>query len=349
MGRSVHRAISSSAHPSALARPFNARALDVNELESKFLVKKADRAVFDKIKSYFEAKGWVQYHTDDYHLLTRQLDTVDRRLLQDGFTLRIRGNCKDRDINNINRSDICAKTDKRELPNGALLRGEYEARTNSFEQITLSALLKKYPREDYPEIHDVLKGVKAKDLMEHFRIDVYRTRYVLELPREETGSGKRFVCEVDMDDVAFVLDIPGLKQPLLFHHDLEVECEALLKPCEYDLHAGAKACPPMSVAELEQAMTVLKQHLVKAGGGQLKENHLGKGERGFRALDRVESVLLQYLSPNTACEPRDRPSALRTAFVLNAANDNRGAQVDLSGVLPYLRRALRNHDIALRQ
>ena len=222
------------------AAEFNKRSQRASEVELKFLVPNRDRAVFQQIEQYFSDRDWIRLSRKNAHLLTRQLDTPDRQLLEKGTTLRIRGSCRNDNLREIESSDVCLKTGKTTDASGAIRRGEYEARTRRFTELGLPRLLARYPKEDFPELHDAVKGIRARDLREFFRIDCYRDRYVIELPEEVTGiKGKRFAAELILDDVAYVMDIPGLKMPLIFYHDLEVECETLFKPCDYDEHPDA--------------------------------------------------------------------------------------------------------------
>lgn len=281
----------------SLSSRFNAHAKSSHEVEIKFLVPNDDKSVFVDIENYFAARDWILLEKKGSHLLTRQLDTPGRDLLSRGTSLRVRGTCIDNDIDRVETADICVKNGASKDPSGALRRGEYETRIASFKKPDLALLLRKYPKKDYPELHEAVKGVKARDLKEYFRIDCIRDRYVIELPEQDTGlTGKRFVAELILDDVAFVLNLPGRRKPLMFHYDLEIECEALFKPCSYDTHpdAAKHVSTPMSRDESDAGLSAVKRHLLLASP-TLLENHMSKAERGFAERQKVMDALKQIV------------------------------------------------------
>ncbi len=300
MGSRLHKKRSPSPQSATprLQQSFNERATEVTEVEIKFLVKNDDPAAFDEIENYFTKLGLVRSIAKNNHLLTWQLDTPDMRLLKDGDTLRIRGECAENSLQKISTSDICLKTGKKKDESGALRRGEYESRIKDFRKITVGTLLTKYPKKQYPEVHAALKKIKNRDLVEFFRIDCIRNRYLIEMPESETGiAGKKAFAELILDSVAFVLDVPDLKRPLVFHYDMEVECEMMFKACAYDKSPDAHKhiSSPMTRAETDRAMSAVKRHILAAAPGKLEENYDSKAERGFGALARLASALGDYL------------------------------------------------------
>lgn len=321
--------------PPSCTTAFNAVASDVAEVEVKFLVpelpedpanpdeSRIDKAAFPRAKSFFADLGWIKIQSENNPLLTRQLDTPDKALLKSGTTLRIRGNCPDGHLENMNNTDICVKLGKSQDESGAVRRGEYETPIKDFEHITIKPLLDKYPKQDHPELHAALDGIKAKDLREFFRIDCIRNRYVIEVPEAEHGlAGKRVAAELIMDDVAFVLDIPGLKRPLVYHQDLEIECEILRKPCSYDSSPEAKnyVSSPMTRAEADQAMSCIRAKIQEASGNILIPNTVSKAERGFTNLDEALEELKSIVEVNNALP---RKSEVEPAFkVKDVANDS---------------------------
>lgn len=278
--------------PGSLSDTFNIhRGAEVSEIELKFLARDDDPDLFRRLTSYFEQRGWIGHRRENVHLITRQLDTPTLELYANGTTVRMRAECEEDDIERLlTTPDICVKTGKTVDPSGAVRRGEYEVETGSFEQPLFQTLHEKYPEGDYPELYLALKGVEASGLLEYFRIDCARNSYLIELPPEETGlDGKRFVAELEIDDVLFVLDIPGLPEPFAFHYDREIECETKFQPpnhddsCDQDLYSS-----PLTAEETDRGMAAMRDHiLAAAGGGKLVPNYESKAERGFNALLRL--------------------------------------------------------------
>ena len=335
------------------AAEFNKRSRKISEVELKFIVPGNDRKVFNKLEKYFSDLGWIKLSRKNSHLVTLQLHTPEKKLLKDGTTLRIRGNCLNDRLDDISDSDICLKTGATLDQSGAVRRGEYEARTTSFDAIQFTKLLQKYPKAEYPELYDALNGVKASDLQEYFRIDCYRNRYIVEIPEDVTGiKGKRFVCELIMDDVAFVMDIPGLETPLIFHHDLEVECETLFKPCSYDSdpHAQKYFSSPMNQKEANDAMSVIKNHMIKGGKNKLLASTNSKAERGFMHFDIAIDALQDYVVANNK-QTKGNTTKLSSAFTLSAKSapaGKKGNVVKLHKRLPRkMGYVLRERAIAL--
>lgn len=327
---------------------FNARAKSVHEVEIKELVIGNDRSVFDKIERFFTDSGYVCLTAKNKQLQTRQLDTPDRALLAKGKTLRIRGECVNGDLSRVSEADICVKDDKTTTASGAVKRNEYEARIRSFETATLRPLLEKYPKKDYADLHETLRSLRVRDLREYFRIDCIRNRYVIELPEEITGiKGKRFIGELIMDDVAFMMDLQGRAEPLVYHHDLEVECEVLFKPCSYDANPEAAknfvSSPDLTREEVDMGLRALKNLLRTASGNRLTYNVDSKAERGFSALDATLAGISKYLAPAQK-SPDRTPARLTPAFGVvqkqarDQANDNTSpsSQADLGSRLHKL-------------
>jgi len=344
----------------SMSQAFNARSSKASEIELKFLVPDKDRTRYASIEKYFMDKGWIKLARKNAHLLTRQLDTPKRHMLKNGHTLRIRGNCVDDRLDQVEISDICLKTGTTHEQSGALSRGEYEARTRSFNSTDLSRLTKKYPKDEHPELHNALRGLKARDLREYFRIDCYRDRYVVELPDSVTGvKGKKFCAELIMDDVAYVMDIPGLKMPLIFHHDLEVECEALFKPCDYDDHPDKTkyVSSPMTAKQADKALSAIKRHIEKAGGGTLVTNSASKAERGFTALDATIEALREFVIANEraaqAAARKGQKPTLTSAFTLSAksygAEDDQSQELNGKPVVKLHKHLPRPMGYVLRQ
>ncbi|MDB5492019.1 MAG: hypothetical protein JWO78_1868 [Micavibrio sp.] len=314
---------------SHLKPQFNGEASDVCEVEIKFLVPKRpdntpDKSIFSLIQNNFRSLGWIKT-TERKTLYTRQLDTHDMGLLALGTTVRVRAESKSHDLSDISTPDVCIKFGKSEDDNGALRRSEFEARIADFHRVDLHPLFKKYPKDEFPELHTALEGVKEKDLREFFRIECIRTRHLVDFPEDVHGiKGKRFVGELLLDDVVFVLDAPGLPYPIIFNHDLEVEMEALFKPCDYDTHpdAGKYISSPMTAAESGLAMANASAHIQKASGNVLTANNMSKAERGFITLPHALECLQDSVLRNPAT-PKKRH--ITSAFVATdkAANDSK--------------------------
>lgn len=333
---------------------FNHAATDVAEVEIKFLVPelprdpdnpqkpRIDTSIFPRVKNFFSTLGWIRIENENNPLMSRQLDTQDRALLQKGVTVRIRGNCIDSDLNKMGSPDICVKLGKTEDKSGAVRRGEYETRIKDFKHVSLKTLLQEYPKAQHPELHIALDGVKNRDLHEFFRIDCIRNRYVVDIPESVSNvPGKRCVAELIMDEVCFVLDAPGMAGPLVFHHDLEIECEKLSKPCAYDTDPDAKKhySSPMTADETDRAMSALHQKIQEAAGGTLIHNTASKAERGFTSLDRALQELGELIDLNNH-QPAPHRSPILHAYTLskNFANDNIKPHHNLSQDLgEYLR------------
>lgn len=309
-------------------KDFNSSAKGVDEVEIKELVIDNDLSVFPKIERFFIESGHVRLMHKNKALQTRQLDTIDRQLEKLGKTLRIRGECEDGDLTHVAVADICLKDEKTMTASGAVKRREYEARIDSFETIVLYPLLSKYPKSEHPDLHKTLKGMKIRDLREHFRIDCMRNRYVVELPEELTGiKGKKFFAELILDDVAFVMDLPGRKEPLVYHRDLEVECEVLFKPCSYDANPEAArafvSSPDLTKEEVDMGLTAIKMLLDQSSGHRLEANAESKAERGFTNLDRVLASIREYLAMND--QQPAHSNGVTSAFAIasrQVANDN---------------------------
>lgn len=309
---------------SEFAATFNAASAKSREVEIKFLVPQPDDGgvdyqVFRDIKEFFQKNEWTKFSKENHLLLTRQLDTPNQDLLQKGVTVRIRGNCANNNLRKIPTPDICVKMGKTLDESGAVHRGEFESRIPNFEHIDLRPLLDKYPKEDYPQLHEALEGLKPSTLREFFRIDCIRHRYLVEFPEEVTGlKGKRSVVELLLDDVAFVLDLaPGKRPPLVFHHDLEVEFEALFKPCDYDFNPNAKnyVSSPMTADELKKLMAIVRDQTMLASGNTLQPNSKSKAERGFENLEETLSMLHDYIE-TSACVPKK--ARVQSAFAMSA-------------------------------
>lgn len=313
--------------PNVIKPTFNARSKGVHEIEIKALVIDNDRSVYDQIERFFASEGLTRLSAKNKQLQTRQLDTLDRAMQKIGKTLRVRGECTDGNLNKVMEADICLKDEKTMTAAGAVKRNEYEARIRSFETATLRPLLEKYPKEDYPDLHKTLHNVRVRELREHFRIDCIRNRYVIELPEELTGiKGKKFFAELILDDVAFVMDLEGRKEPLVYHHDLEVECEVLFKPCSYDANPeAAKAfvsSQDLTQAEVDQGMRVIKALLDKASGNRLAPNQDSKAERGFNELDKTLASIREFLTANDNRLPGNRLTPAFTVSAGKPANEN---------------------------
>jgi len=331
-GNGDQTANNSASHGRGRSRPkadFNTSAKGVDEVEIKELVIDNDLSVFPKIEGFFVDAGYVRLMHKNKALQTRQLDTIDRKLEKLGKTLRIRGECEDNDLNRVDVADICLKDEKTMTASGAVKRREYEARIKSFETIVLYPLLNKYPKSEHPDLHTTLHGMRVSELREHFRIDCRRNRYVVDLPEEITGiKDKRFCAELILDDVAFVMDLPGRKEPLVYHRDLEVECEVLFKPCSYDANPDAAkefvSSPDLTKEEVDMGLTAIKLLLDKASNHRLSPNTESKAERGFTNLDRVMASLREYLSMNDQHLAR-KHNGVTSAFAIaskSTANDN---------------------------
>lgn len=331
---------------------FNEAATDVSEIEMKMLVPQlpdgqVNKAVFSDIKSYFQKLGWIRSSSEVLRvdadgknigergaLLTRQLDTPDMALYKKGVTLRIRGNCPDGNIKSVTSADICVKFGNTQDASGALRRKEFEARIDDFGRIDLAPLRAKYPKKDYPELHEALKGIRADHLVEFHRPDVLRNRYLVEVPEEITGlKGKKFFVELLLDEVSFVFDPKPQKSrdktnpkegPIVYHVDLEVETEVMFKVCAYDNNPEAKnyVSSPMTKDELNQAMSALQQHLQDSTGGILKVNKYSKAERGFYHFQKMYEELKDYVEMNTRLSHKGR---VQSAFTIKANPDNDNA------------------------
>lgn len=317
---------SDSSQETALScRPqFNAKSAHSFEFEGKDLVHDGDRVVFTKIEEYFDTMGWIHSRAKGKHLLTLQLDTPRRDMYKRGDTIRVRGECLNNDLNQLLRTDICVKTGKSIESSGALLRREYEAPHDiTLKAISFDSLRKAYARAENPELHAVLDSVKEMHLMQHFRIDCIRHRFLIELPKNATGlKDKKVFGELLLDDVCFVLDLPALPTPLIFHSDLEVERELMFKPCSYDNNAsaGRYVSSPLTQEEANIAMSAFSKHLRAAVPGKLVSNNDSKAERGFKALDQTLSALQEHLLPKKKNPKRERERKFIQAFDLNAGH-----------------------------
>jgi hypothetical protein len=110
--------------------------------------------------------------------------------------------------------------------------------------------------------------------------------------------------------------------PLIYHHDLEVECEILEKPCNYDDHPDAKqyVSSKLTQAQSDRAMLAIKKNILASSSGLLAENLVSKAERGFNELDNTVEALSRHLVNTLNIE--GGPQSLRSAFALSAGNEN---------------------------
>lgn len=328
-----HKALTTGSGTPDLARTFTDEASRVRELEVKFLIPErppghVDLSVFQRIERYFTEQNMVRSAALK-RLLSRQLDTHDRALYEQGQTLRSRGECLNGDIKSVEHPDICFKTAGTQDDSGALRRGEYETRINRFDQVDIGSLLGAYPKNEYPELHKALGSYKPSELQEFFRIDCIRRRLLVEFPESVTGlKGKRFVGELLLDDVAFVLDTKGLKSPILFGRDLEVEMEPMYAACAYDKdpNAAETISSPLTEDEENRAMTAACHQIQKASGGILLINTKSKATRGFEYHERevMQSPLGTRLVPNDRID--GKKSRIQPAFIFAAGNDNNGGK-----------------------
>lgn len=298
------------------------------EVEIKFLVPEnppgcIDFSAFNKIHKTFADRHWIK-SSNEKLLLTRQLDTPDKALLNSGRSLRIRAECENADPATIQTPDICLKMGASQDKSGALRRSEYEAKIKKFDRVDFKPLLKEYPEDQFPEIHNALKDIHPEEMKEFFRIECIRRRLVVEFPESITGlKGKRFVGELLLDDVAFVLDVPGLEKPLLFHHDLEVEMEPLYQPCAYDKNPNAKnyVSSPLTPEQELKAMTAASKAIQRAADGVLIINTKSKANRGFEQLAKTEELLKSFLQPNLNAQPTRAVVCAFIGRLLSGNND----------------------------
>jgi hypothetical protein len=308
-------------HPShpTLTDQFNAASSHAVELESKHLVNGNDTRAFTQIRDYFVEKGWVHVSQPPKRLLTRQFDTPEKELLSVGDTLRTRSGCSDQAAraHNFVSTDICIKADKTLEASGAIKRAEFEApHPDQFTTLCVDTLREKYPVENHPRLHEILDSVRAEDLVEHFRIDCIRERYLIELPESETGVvGKRVVAEMVLDRVSFVVDLPRYENPYVYDQDQEVECELMFKPCSYDSNpdSGKYVSSSMTLDEANRGMEAFTRHLHLAAPGMLTANKYSKAERGFFSQAKVMPEL-QAMGFALPCKqpppPSVRPASL---------------------------------------
>lgn len=320
-GISKRRASSPKQGAAALSPLFGGEAGKAREIEHKFLLPDDDLSVFPAIKSHFDGKGYTRIRHEDKQLLSRQIDTADRRLAAKGVTLRLRGTCTNGNLGRVAPTDICLKTGKTTEESGACARGEYEAGVPDFNTVDFAVLFRKYPPRKFPELRQALKGIREEDCREFFRIDCIRSRCVVELPPAVTGldKGSRAAGELILDDVAYVLDVPGMRKPLVFHHDGEVEFELLFKPCAFDTSPDKAlyVSSPLSREERNRAMTGIRREIAAAAGGRLLDNDRSKAERGFAALDTALASLQSFVE--AAAAGAGRKGVLPAVFSLNAA------------------------------
>lgn len=327
------------AEKAVLAPVFNKRAREVSEVEIKYLVSDTAPHAFEQIEHFFTKKGWIAAKKEPNHLLSRQLDTANKTLLKQGHTLRVRGTCQEGNLDNVVMPDICLKTGKTSDSSGALRRGEYETRIKDFENIDIKALLDRYPKEKYPEVHQALENAGQQDIKELFRIDCLRQRYVIEIPESETGlKNKRFFAELMLDDIAFILDLPGLDAPVLFHSEREVECEALFKACAYDHSPNAHrhvSSLDIDDEELNHALQVFADILTKeALPGSLTLADEGKAERGFKRRQQFFDTLGQDVPAIPV--PEEKPLTFIFLFhAKNAPEQEEETSLDVPGSLLF--------------
>ncbi len=327
-----------------------ARPSPDDEIEIKFLIDSKNPQKFTILRDYFRAQNLVKLSLEDYHLISRQLDTPSLALRARQAGLRLRGNCLGEDLNNIETPDLCLKLAKGVDRTGTLHRHEFQSRIGDFNTVSFEEFFKRYPLDEYPAIAQALEGVEPKDLREFFRVDCFRNRYVIELPEAQTGlKGQRVCAELITDNCAFVLDTDrGLRKPMLIGHDLEVECEVLFRPCDFDNNpqAARYSSSPLTNAEIVHVMDVVTTHVMTALDGQARINHVSKSERGFAALNETLEALPGTFVPNTAKTVQGR--GIAHAFAVAALNPVR--EFDLHRSLPrYMGYVFGQRNIAARR
>lgn len=303
------------------------------------------------ILAEFDGRGTIMSRSKRDHLITFQLDTSDQDFHSLGQTIRIRGNCPDMDLTKIRTLDICVKTDdpKKKSARGPMWRGEFETKIDDKNIANaLDKLRGKYPREEFPDLWAVLDNAKTKELREFFRIDCLRSRYLIKIDdiegfvranpdheididgqmrriadvwQEIQDSGaalesKQCFAEMNFDFNAFVLDIPNLDSPVVFHWDAEIEAEIMFKACAYDNNPDKHKhiSTPMTKIETLLMMAAL-DHRIKGAApeGALVKNSASKADRGFANLNRKMPQLQKHLKPNLKGLPHE--DTLVHAFV----------------------------------
>ena len=274
------------------------RPAEAEEIETKLLVEGRNPAAFFNAHRFLAVNNLIRSSMVGYHLLTRQLDLPDRALEKNGVTVRIRGQCIGGDLTKIAQTDICVKTAKILRAGGAVERGEYQARIPDFQTPVFDSLFEKYPAHKYPELRQALSGVRPDRLVEFYLIDCMRDRHVFNLHSGWTGlkQGRMFYGELLFDDVNFILSDShalarmGFTEPFIIGRDMEIECETLHKPCEYDSGADAPrhVSSALSREEADLARRRVRHIIEIAVRVPLHANELSKAERGFAAFDRFQ-------------------------------------------------------------
>jgi hypothetical protein len=265
-------------------------------------------------------------------LCTRQIDIVDPKtsaflLREQGQSLRIRG---ERTEGVVTSADVCIKTEKDEQNGVALQRGEFEAPINDFEHpdltLIFSALEKHYPRDQHPELYEVLDHIDPSQLREAGRIHCIRRRTLVELPSSETGIAeftadgqpKRFVAEVMFDDNLFYIDnrmLPSLGRPYVLGQDFEIEFEVHERACEYNPDHGDFLSQNLTAEDKDRGRIALQRMIDRAGGIDIAPNTISKAERLLGMVRKILDIS-NYLQPHKdQSAPAARPT-IQPAFDL---------------------------------
>lgn len=295
--------------PGGLVSTFE-RSSNPYEVELKYLAK--DPNVFPAIHTKLQKSGFVAYskiHSvgdrDARMLLSRQLATHDDKMKTRGVSIRIRGS-SDGTFEGTVKPDICVKIELAPLENGEKNRLEYEARIDRFDRPDFGPLLEKYPLDQHPELKAALEGIQPSDLVEEFRIEAIRDRFVVGLPPERTGiTGKTVYYELLTDNVAFIFDPKPCKEadgrrpeakPIILAMDNELEVEILTEACEFDENPDKHKFVTPALTDREQSMAfrAIQSLIAKCSTPDaLSLNNLSKCQRGQIAMEKLTERLIE--------------------------------------------------------
>jgi len=274
---------------------------NAREDESKFLLSNHGIPhIEERLFDYFMQLGCDGYANKPCQILTRQFDTASYDLLEQGITLRVRGNQEAGGI--ITTKDICIKVSPQNSDTSLRLRrGEYETPISDFFTLNLTPLKEQYPPCTNPEFQSILRIVERSDVLEQFRILTTRPRMVIQIPNAylDLSPEKKVCIELQADDTKFGLaddyrtENGGL---LLFASDTEIEYEILTKACAYDTSAQKHDFVSEGLTEYdkEKVFHFMNDQLENCAfaRGTLIPNTYSKAERGFGYLDQLHTELI---------------------------------------------------------
>lgn len=243
----------------------------------------------------------VLHSADSRIIITRQIDTPEGKLREQGIFLRIRGTYT-KDGHFVN-PDISLK-----LPHYGevgVSRYEFETAISDPSIIDIAALERKFEEElkqgRLPQLRmalNIIKGV-INELGEVFLLPVSRDTHIFGLDTSAIGydDDKKFYGETVRDLINVVVRTPkGSFLVPMQEGSSELEVEPLDKICRYNSYPGndRHICKNLDGMDEDLALLFIKDALAPYGeraNTVVKSTTLSKSERGFQAVDKYRDLV----------------------------------------------------------